>query len=298
MKHLSKFLTPIIIIALIVLYSSVFVVYEGQRAMTLRLGQLIRNKQGQVIVYQPGFHFKIPFVVDVVRIDVRLKNLDAETSKIPTDQQKYLLVDYYGKWRINDIPLYYTRTGGYSSRAVMLLKQKCNDALRAAFGRRSLRDVVSAERLNIMNILKETANKSAKNLGIEVVDMRIKGIDLLQQVQESVFQRMRTEREKVATQYRYQGRALAEKIRAKADRKAQISFATAKREAQRLRAKGDLDAAQAYNRAYKQNAEFYDFYRSLLSYDKVFHGKNTVLMLPIDSPYMKYFRSKQSVDSK
>lgn len=294
MKIASGLMSSIIVLCIILLYSSLFTVQEGYRAMTFRLGKMMRDASGKVIIYKPGLHIKMPFFVDVVRIDVRLKNLDAETSKIPTDQQKYLLVDYYGKWKINNIPLYYTRTGGYSGRAVMLLKQKCNDALRAAFGRRSLRDVVSAERMNIMSILKNTANKSARNLGIEVVDMRIKGIDLLQQVQESVFQRMRTEREKVATQYRYQGKAEAEKIRAQADRKAQVSFATAKKKAQQLRARGDLDAANTYNTAYQANAEFYAFYRSLLSYQKVFKKNNTVIMLKQSSPYLRYFHFKKA----
>lgn len=278
----------IVFVLLIIFYSATFVVREGQQALTLRLGKVMKNTSGQADVYQPGLHFKLPFIVRDIKFDVRIHNTDAETSKIPTDQQKYLLVDYYAKWKINNLPLYYTRTGGYSRRAQILLKQKINDALRAAFGKRSLKEVVSAERLNVMSILKNTANRSANNLGIEVIDVRIKGIDLLQQVQESVFQRMRTKREQVATQYRYQGRAQAEKIKANADAKARVMVATAKTEAQKTKASGDAKSSKIYTSAYNKDSQFYAFYRSLQAYKQVFINKNTIMILRSNSSFFKY----------
>ena len=278
----------VVIIALIVLFNSIYVVRQGQQALALYLGQLIKTPDGKAKVYNPGLHFKLPFVERVLKFDVRIQNIDAESSKIPTDEQKYLLVDYYAKWRIDNIPLYYKRTGGYAQRAKILLTQKINDALRAAFGKRSLRDVVSAERSDIMNIIKKSANQSASNLGIRVVDTRIKGIDLLQQVEDSVYQRMRTKREQVATQYRYQGRAEAEKIRAEADAKARISIATTHTLAQKARASGDLQASTIYTNAYNQNPDFYAFYRSLRVYQQVFSKSNTIMVLKPDNEFFQY----------
>ncbi len=278
----------VVIIALIVLFNSFFVVRQGQRALTLYLGELIKMPGGKAKIYNPGLHFNIPFVVSVLKFDVRIQNIDAESSKIPTDEQKYLLVDYYAKWRIDNIPLYYTRTGGYPRRARILLTQKINDALRAAFGKRSLRDVVSAERSDIMDIIKKSANQSASDLGVRVVDTRIKGIDLLQQVEDSVYQRMRTKREQVATKYRYQGKAEAEKIRAEADAKARISIATAATLAQKARASGDLKASTIYTNAYNQNPSFYAFYRSLRAYKQVFSKRNTIMVLRPNNEFFQY----------
>lgn len=288
-NKLNAFFITVLVFAFL-LFTSTFVVKEGERAMVKRLGEFVTDSQGKATIYKPGFHFKLPLITDVIKLGVRLKNLDAETSRIPTDQQKYLLVDYYGKWRIVDLPLFYKRTGGNDINAVMLLKQKCNDTLRAAFGKRSLADVVSAERTQVMSIVQETANKSARKLGIEVLDIRIKGIELPRQVQESVFARMRTEREKTATKYRYEGRAQAERIVAEATKQAQVMLATAKKDGQLLRAKGDLDAANTYNKAYRSNANFYAFYQSLKSYQDVFKGNHSIFVLKKDDPYLRYFK--------
>ncbi len=286
------------LIILIVVLNCFFIVEEGESALTLRLGKLERNSDGNVIEYSPGLHFKMPIVVQVKKFNVRIQNMDAETSRIPTDQQKYLLVDYYAKWKIENLPLYYTRTGGNPERARILLKQKINDALRAAFGKRSLKEVVSAERMNIMNILKSTANKSARNLGVKVIDVRIKGIDLLQQVQESVFQRMRTKREQVATQYRYQGKAEAEKIRANADANAKVMLATAKTNAQQTRAQGDRESSAIYTKAYSKDPGFYAFYRSLETYRNAFAAKGTVMVLKTNSAFFKYLGLASHTNNK
>lgn len=289
----------IAIIVIFILYLSSYSVREGQGALVLRLGELEKNsKTGQVEVFGPGFHFKAPFITTVSFFDLRLQNLDGESSRIPTEEQKYLLVDYYAKWRIANLPLYYTRTGGYSERAVILLKQKINDALRAAFGERTLAEVVSGQRLDIMNLLKQKANQSAEGLGIQVVDVRIKGIDLPQQVQDSVYKRMSTQREQVATKYRYEGRAAATEIRAAADAGAQIMVAQAKTQAQEIRAAGDAEAAGIYLKAYNQNPQFYTLYRSLEAYRQVFKNKNTVMILKPTSEFFKYFNNTSALSRK
>ena len=278
------------IFILLVASLSLYTVTEGHRVLILRLGKLMRDPQtSKVDIMMPGIHIKTPFITRLRRFDIRLQNLDVESSRILTAEQKYVLVDYFAKWRINNLPLYFKRTGGYAYRAQVLLKQKINDALRAAFGKRDIKDVVSGERLDIMSLLKEKANESAKGLGITVLDVRIKGIDLPQEVRESVFQRMRTEREQVATKHRSQGEAAAEAIRANADALLAVSVAKGKTDAQRIRAKGDTKAADIYIHAYASNPSFYAFYRSLQAYGRVFRNKGTIMVIKPNGQFFKYF---------
>ena len=287
------------ILILLLVVSSIYTVKEGQRALVLRLGELVVNPQtGKPAVMMPGVHFKVPFITKVRKLDVRLQNLDVESSRILTAEQKYVLVDYFTKWRIDNLPLYYKRTGGYADRAQMLLKQKINDALRAAFGKRDIKEVVSGERLNIMDLLKKKANKSARDLGITVIDVRIKGIDLPKEVRSSVFQRMSTEREQVATKHRSQGKASAEAIRANADAAVAVLVAQANADAQRTRAAGDTKAAIIYTRAYKKNPKFYAFYRSLRAYYQVFRNKGTIMVIKPSGQFFKYFNQSQAVKQK
>lgn len=288
-------ITIIIAVAgLILLNGSFYTVSEGQRALVLRLGEIVQDsKTNKAKVEKPGLHFKLPFINSVRYFDVRLQTLDVESSRILTAEQKYVLVDYYAKWRIHNIPLYYTRTGGYSVRAQNLLKQKINDSLRAAFGRRTIKEVIATERTNIMGLLNKRANKSAESLGIEVTDVRIRGIELPRQVREAVYQRMRTEREQVATRLRSQGMAKAEAIRADTDAKYAITVAQARANAQRIRASGDSEAAKIYTDAYNRNPKFYAFYRSLQAYQQVFTNKDTVMVLKPNGDFFKYFNHIQ-----
>lgn len=284
---------------LFLLVTGVYRVREGQRAIVLRLGDLVINpKTKQPEIMKPGLHFKIPLITKVVKLDVRLQTMDVESSRILTAEQKYVIVNYFAKWRINDVPLYYKRTGNYAIRAKMLLKQKINDALRAAFGKRDIKEVISGERTNIMALLKEKANQSAESLGIQVTDVRIQGIDLPKEVRESVFQRMRTEREQVAAKHRSQGRAQAEAIRASADANATIAIARAKTEAQGIRAEGDAKAAAIYMKAYRKNSGFYAFYRSLQAYNQVFKNKSTVMVIKPTGQFFKYFNQSIKKNKK
>lgn len=285
-------LLVIILAVFLLLLSSLFTVTAGHKAILLRLGDIVKNTEGQPKVFDPGLHFKLPFIVKVRDFDARLRSFKVESSRILTAEQKYVLVDYYAKWKIIDPALYYKRTGGFATQAITLMKQNINDALRAAFGQREIKEVISGERLNIMGILLKQANVSAKKLGISVIDVRIERIDLPTAVSESVFQRMRTEREQVATQFRSSGKAKDESLRADADANVAITIAQAKAKAADIRAAGDTKAAAVYAAAYQKDASFYAFYRSLLAYKSIFSHHSAVMVLKPDGHFFRYFLPK------
>ncbi len=293
MKHKAYLFVVLIVIVALVLMSSLFTVSEGQRAILLKLGEIVTDlKTGQAEVMQPGLHAKMPFITTVYPFSVKLQTMNVDSQRILTAEQKYVMVSYYAKWRIDNLPLFYTRTGGYDVRAEQLLQQKINGTLRAAFGKRTIKDVISGQRVDLMTLLKNQAEQSAANLGISVVDVRIVGIDLPQTVQESVFQRMRTEREQVATQHRAQGRAQQEVIMAQADKQVVVDLATATAAAQVIRAAGDAQAGQIYSQAYSRDPHFYEFYRSLEAYRMIFNKPGSVMVLRPQSDFFKYFVQK------
>ncbi len=290
MKPTAIISIGIAFLLVVLMSASLFTVNEGQEALVLKLGKLQQNfKTHEINVFDPGLHMKTPFVTTARKFDVRLQTLDVESSRILTAEQKYVLVDYYAKWKIADLPLYYQRTGGQPSQAEMLLSQKINDALRANFGKHNISEVIAGERMNIMSLLKSEANASAKTLGIHVTDVRIKRIDLPEQVSQSVFQRMSTEREQVATKHRSQGKAQAEVIKAGADAHVAVSVATAKAQASEIRAGGDKSAATIYSKAYNQDPSFYALYKSLEAYQTVFNKHHDVMVLQPKGQFFKYF---------
>lgn len=282
------------IIVLLVLYASMYTVTEGQRAIVIKLGEIVKNPQtNQAAIEQPGLHFKTPFVTTVRDFTVKLQTMAVDSQRILTAEQKYVMVTYYAKWRIDNIPEFYTRTGGYEVRAEQLLQQKINGALREAFGKRTIKEVISGQRINLMEMLKAKAEESASMLGIHVLDVRIVGIDLPESVQESVFQRMRTEREQVATYHRAQGKAQQQAIMAQADRQVVVDLAQAKAAAQQLRAAGDAEAGAIYSQAYSKDPGFYALYRSLEAYRHVFNNRDTVMVLRPQGQFFKYFMQNQ-----
>jgi membrane protease subunit HflC len=297
-KSISPFSIVILFAGVMLFFSSVYLVQEGQRGLLLRLGEIVNDKKGKAVELFPGIGFKMPVINQVRLFDVRLQTLGVQSSRILTQEQKYVLVDYYIKWRIENIPLYYQRTSGDKLRAETLLQQQVNDALRAAFGQRTITDMVSGERINVMALLKDAANTTAKNLGISVADVRIKSIDLPEEVSETVFTRMRTKREQVATQHRADGRADAEAIRASADGKAAVTIAEAKTKAANIRAEGSAEAAHIYTEAYGKNPEFYAFYRSLEAYKNSFASKNDFILLTPESEFFKYFNGAVATGAK
>jgi len=261
-----------IILALFLLLSfSLFTVREGQEAIVLRLGKIETNGDGKAIIYQPGLHFKYPIINNVRLFDIRLQTLDIQSSRIVTREKKDVIVDSYVKWRISNLPLYFTRTGGNEQNAAVLLEQQLNDGIRAKFGRRTISEVVSDDRQEIMFRLKGAVGITAKGLGIDVVDVRIKRIDLPTEVSAAVFDRMRAERERVATEHRADGKAAAEAIKADADATVTVTKATARAKGAEIRAKGNAQAASIYSKAFGKDEEFYSFYRSLGAYQQTFY---------------------------
>ena len=281
----------IIFIVLVVIYASFYTVNEGQRALVLRLGAIVTNAQGQAKVIQPGLHFKTPFLNQVRTFDVRLQTLDVKASRFLTEQQRYVIVDYYAKWKVDNLSRFYTRTGGSIMQTNTLLEQKINDALRSAFGKRTISEVITGERLNVMALIKKEAAQSSQDLGIKVVDVRIKQIDLPDEVTDTVYTRMSTSRERIAAKHRADGKEQAEKIRAKADAEVAVIIATARKEAADIRAEGLSQAALTYATAYRKDPRFYSFYRSLMAYQQVFNNKHDMIVLRPDSQFFKYFNS-------
>lgn len=278
-----------IVIAAVVLlaFSSIFKVNEGQTAILLQFGRIIESG------LKPGLHFKLPFVQEAVRFDARLQTLDAAAERYLTAEKKDVNVDFVVKWKISDSSKFYTSVAGEQERAQLRLAPIVKDGMRTAINSRTLQDVVSSARSDLTNSLVETANIAATNLGIEIIDVRIKRVDLPEasSVLRSVYERMRSERKQVADSLRAEGNEAAERIRADADRQVQIIKAEAYREAQTGRGEGDAQAAKIYATSYGKDAEFYSFYRSLEAYRESFKATNGVLVLDPNSEFLKYLQN-------
>lgn len=270
-----------------------FVVYETDKALIEFLGKLeIDGTTQNVKVYNPGLHFKFPIVQDVKPFDMRLKVLDSQSSRITTKEKKDVLVDFYVLWQINDLSLYYTRTSGNRIKAEQLLRQKIIADLKAEFGRHTVQEVVYGERLELMFKLREEIESTTKNMGISVIDVRIKRIDLPDEVRDSVYNRMRAERERVASEIRATGRAEAVKIHAFAEKEKRIILAHALKEAKRIKGEGDAIVTKIYSDAYNLDPEFYSFYRSLEAYRNAFSKKSDVMVITPDGEFFKFFKQK------
>jgi len=285
MKNLSTVLIGLIA-ALLLVSLSAFTVDQREYALVFRLGEIVSVKK------EPGLYFKMPFVENVRYFDKRILTLNwVEPDRFLTSEKKNVLVDSFVKWRIVDPAKYYVSVKGDELQAERRLSQTVNDGLRAEFGKRTIHDVVSGERGQIMEILRQRADRDAKEYGIQVLDVRLRRVDLPQEVSESVYQRMEAERKRVANELRSQGAGAAEKIRADADRQREVIIAEAFREAQRIKGEGDAKASEVYTQAYGKNPEFYAFYRSLDAYRNSFKSKNDVMVLEPDSDFFKYLRS-------
>lgn len=298
MSLIKKISLLLIILILGLAYSTIYIVNEGEKALLLYLGEIATDKNGQADIENPGLHFKIPFLNQAKIFDTRLQTLSVDSSRILTQEQKYVLVDYYAKWHISNLPLYYTRTGGDADITNDLLQQKINDVLRVEFGKRTLDAIVSDERNAITNALQIQTSSNADDLGIDVEDVRIKGIDLPVEITNSVFENMRTKREAVATQNRSNGKAAAEAIRANADATVTITLAQANAQAATIRGEGDASAAKIYADAYNKDPAFYAFYRGLSVFQNSFTNKSDILILKPDDPFFKYFTNQANDSNK
>ncbi len=271
---------------LVVMAMSIFTVDQRQYAVVFQLGEVKRA------ISEPGLYFKIPMVQNVRYFEKRIITLDnAEPERFITSEKKNVLVDSYIKWRIVDPQLYYISVGGDESRAKTRLNQTVNAGLREEFGKRTVHDVVSGERDKVMNQMREKADVDARKIGVQIVDVRLKRVELPTEVSEAVYRRMEAERKRVANELRSEGSAEAEKIRADADRQREIIVAEAYRDAQKIKGEGDAKATNTYAQAFSQNAEFYAFYRSLEAYRGSFKSKSDVLVIEPSSDFFKYMKS-------
>ncbi|MBD1580758.1 protease modulator HflC [Pseudoalteromonas sp. S16_S37] len=287
---MKNFSIVILIAAVLLSFSSVFVVTEGQRAIVLVFSKVQKDSEDNAVVYAPGLHFKVPFFSQVRKLDARIQTLDGAPDRFVTSEKKDLIVDSFVKWRVNDFSAFYLRARGDKQYAETLLKQKVNNGLRTNFGSRTIREIVSGERSELMEEALVQASESAKELGIEVLDVRVKQINLPNEVSSSIYQRMRAERTAVAKEHRSEGQEKAETIRAEVDRRVTVMLADAERNARAVRGEGDATAAKVYADVYNKDPEFYSFVRSLEAYKRTFQNKGDVMVLSPDSEFFDYMK--------
>ena len=274
-----------VVTVLVVLAMSIFTVDQRQFALVFQLGEVKRQ------ISEPGLYFKIPMIQNVRLFDKRILTLDNnDPERFITSEKKNVLVDSYIKWRIIDPNLYYISVGGDEARAKTRLNQTVNAGLREEFGKRTVHDVISGEREKIMDDMREKADADARKIGVQIVDVRLKRVELPNEVSEAVYRRMEAERKRVANELRSEGSAEAEKIRADADRQREVIVANAYRDAQKIKGDGDAQATAIYARAFNQNPEFYAFYRSLEAYRGSFKNKSDLLVIEPGSEFFKYMK--------
>ena len=288
MGKLSRVLVSIIVL-LILLSLSTFTVDQREFALVFRLGEIVSVKK------EPGLYFKTPIVENVKFFDKRILTYESDQpDRFITSEKKNVLVDSYIKWRIMDPSKYYVSVNGDERQAERRITQTVNDGLRAEFGKRTIQEVVSGQRSEIMGILQERADSESRLIGVEILDVRLRRVDLPEEVSQSVYQRMNAERKSVANELRSQGFADSEKIRAVAEKERDIIITEAYKDAQKIKGEGDATAAKIYADAFSKNQDFYDFFRSLEAYRKSFKGKDDILVLAPNSDFFKFLKSPDS----
>ena len=286
MKASLNFIAAAAAGVLVLLGAMIFTVDQRQHAIVFQLGEV------REVISEPGLYFKWPMIQNVRYFDKRILTLDsAEPERFITSEKKNVLVDSFVKWRIVDPKLYYVSVAGEEARARTRLAQTVNAGLREEFGKRTVHDVVSGERDKIMEQMREKADQDARKIGVQIVDVRVKRVDLPSEVSESVYRRMEAERKRVANELRSEGSAEAEKVRADADRQREVIVAEAYRDAQKVKGEGDAKAAAIYAQAFGQNPEFYAFYRSLEAYRNSFKNNGDVIVVEPNSDFFKYMKS-------
>jgi membrane protease subunit HflC len=285
-KNYASILLGTLVALILLAYSSLYIVDQRQQAILFQLGEVVDVKTA------PGLYFKIPLAQNVRYFDSRILTLDtAEPERFITSEKKNVLVDLFVKWRIVDVKQYYVSVRGDEMLAQTRLSQTVNSSLRDEFGNRTVHDVVSGERDKIMEIMRQKADADARKIGVEVVDVRLKRVDLPQEVSESVYRRMEAERKRVANELRSTGAAESEKIRADADRQREVILAEAYRKAQEVKGEGDAKASAIYAGAFQPNPEFYAFYRSLEAYKQSFRHKSDMMIVDPSSEFFKYLKN-------
>lgn len=289
---MSRNFAPVLVallVGLVVLSGSMFAVDQRQNALVFQLGEVVGVKT------KPGLYWKLPLVQNVRYFDTRILTLDAtDPERFITSEKKNVLVDAFIKWRVIDARQFYVSVGGDEMRAQIRLNQTVNDGLRAEFGKRTINDVVSGSRDEIMSIIRTKADTDARKIGVQVVDVRIKRVDLPETVSENVYRRMEAERKQVANELRSTGAAEAEKIKADADKQKEVIVAEAYRDAQQVKGEGDARAAAIYAAAFGKNPEFYAFYRSMQAYRESFRSKSDVMVLDPSADFFKYMKNPRA----
>ena len=283
MSAKSIILGVVAIIVVVLAYETVYFVDEREKAIIFQFGRIVQSHD------QPGLHFKKPFINSVQFFDARIQTMDADPELYLTGEKKNLVVDSFAKWRIRDVAKYYVTVSGLQSNARARLAQRVNDSLRQEFGKRQVQEVISGDRAEIMELVRRAVDSEASEFGVEVVDVRLKRVDLDPDISERVYSRMEAERARVAKELRAQGAEAAERIRADADRQREITIANAYREAEKLRGEGDATATLTYANAFGRDIEFFGYYRSLNAYRTTFQSKNDVLILEPNSKFFRYF---------
>ena len=278
-------LSVVAIIAGVLIYETVYFVDEREKAIIFQFGRIVQSYD------QPGIHFKKPFINSVQFFDGRIQTMDADPELYLTGEKKNLVVDSFAKWRIRDVAKYYVTVSGLQSNVRARLAQRVNDSLRQEFGKRAVKEVISGDRAEIMELVRHDVDKEASEFGVEVLDVRLKRVDLDPEVSERVYSRMEAERSRVAKELRAQGAEAAEIIRADADRQREITVANAYREAEQLRGEGDAVATLTYANAFGRDPEFYRLYRSLNAYRATFRSKEDLLILEPNSEFFQYFKN-------
>lgn len=287
MKRLGLFA---LLLALVLGYTSVFVIHEGSRGIVIQFGKVKRDSNtNEVIVYSPGLHFKVPLIDKVRSLDARIQTLDGQPDRFVTSEKKDLIIDSYVKWMIADFSAFYLSTGGDFFQAENLLKRKIGNALRSEIGARTITEIVSGERSEVMEDALRRSARSAE-LGIQVLDVRVKQINLPLEVSNSIYNRMRAERHAVAREHRSQGREQAEIIRAEIDKKVTVMLADAEKHARETRGEGDAESARIFGDAYRQSPEFFSFWRSMKAYEESFKDRQDLLVIRPDSEFFKYMK--------
>ena len=289
---LANSLKIIVPVAVFLVWSAVFTVDERQEAVLFQFGEILESD------YEPGIHIKIPFINNVRKFDNRILTIDQKPERFLTQEKKDLIVDSYVKWRIIDVVQYFKTTQGDELTAGRLLYENINNGLRDEFGKRSIQDIVSGDRTQIMSLMTQQASKRASSLGIEVVDVRVKKVDYPERVSNSVYQRMRAEREREARDFRSKGHEASERIQADADRQSSILLAEAYRDSEVVRGEGDARATEIYALAFNKDREFYKFSRSLTAYQKTFSNSGDVILLEPDSEFFSYFKDSSGKKKK
>jgi modulator of FtsH protease HflC len=285
MRRTTAFVVIGLVVLALILAMSVYTVDQRKAAIKFQLGEIVAMQT------EPGLKFMVPVLQNVRFYDMRIQTLDArDAERFLTSENKNVRVDSFVKWRIIDVRQYFVSVRGDAVAAEARISQTVNDALRAEFARRTVHDVVSGEREMIMSTVADKVDKDLKNIGVEVVDVRLKRVDLVDEISTDVYRRMESERKRVANELRATGQAEGEKIKAEADRTRQIIVAEAYRDAQRVKGEGDAQAARIYAEAFQRNPEFYSFYRSMEAYRQGLRSRSDVMVLDPNSEFFKYFK--------